>query len=106
MKPQPPKLIDSLVHTIRGQKVLLDSDLAELYGVTTKRLNEAVKRNADRFPDDFRFQLTAKEATALRSQIVTGSQRHRDPRFRPYAFTEHGAIMAATVLNSPQAVAQ
>jgi ATP-dependent Clp protease ATP-binding subunit ClpA len=73
--------------------------------VPTKVLNQAVKRNAERFPEDFLFRLSAAEAEALnRSQSVTGSQKHRDPRFPPYAFTEHGAIMAASVLNSPQAV--
>lgn len=90
---------------LRGQKVLLDAELAELYGVSTKALNQAVKRNAERFPEDFMFRLSRAEGEALnRSQSVTGSQRHRDPRFPPCAFTEHGAIMAATVLNSPRAV--
>jgi hypothetical protein len=90
---------------LRGQRVLIDSELAALYGVTTKRLNEQVKRNAERFPDDFIFRLTRTETEALnRSQIATSSQKHRDPRFLPFAFTEHGAIMAATVLNSPRAV--
>jgi ORF6N domain len=90
---------------LRGQRVLLDSQLAELYGVPTKALNQAVKRNSDRFPGDFTFRLTRQEAEALnRSQPVTGSQKHRDPRFPPYAFTEHGAIMAASVLSSPRAV--
>lgn len=112
------------IHTIRGRRVVLDSDLAALYGVPTRRLNEAVKRNIDRFPSDFRFQLTREEngrlisqivisssqpaeqspVTPNRSQFATGSSRHRDPRFLPFAFTEHGALMAATVLNSPQAV--
>ncbi len=88
---------------VRGHKVLLDTELAALYGVTTKRLNEQVKRNAGRFPQDFRFRLSRAETEALnRSQIATGSQKHRDPRFAPYAFTEHGAIMAATVLNNPR----
>ena len=88
-----------------GGKVLLDADLAALYGVETKRLNEQVKRNADRFPADFMFRLTTEEVDAMnRSQIATGSQKHRDPRFAPFAFTEHGAIMAATVLNSPRAI--
>ena len=108
--------IESLITTIRGQKVILDADLAKVYGVPTKRLNEQVKRNADRFPEDFVFQLTLEEVTNLRSQnatlnavgnrsqIATGPQKHRDPRFLPYAFTEHGAIMAANVLNSPQSV--
>ena len=90
---------------LRGQRVLLDAHLAALYGVTTKRLNEQVKRNAERFPDDFMFRLTRSEVEALnRSQIATGSQKHRDPRFLPFAFTEHGAIQAANVLNSPKAI--
>jgi predicted deacylase len=89
---------------IRGQKVILDSDLAPLYGVTTKRLNEQVKRNRERFPADFVFQLRAKESASLRSQIATSSRKHRGATYRPYAFTEHGALMAANVLNSPRAV--
>ena len=108
--------ITPLIRTIRGQKVILDSDLASIYCVPTKRLNEQVKRNAKRFPSDFLFQLSAEEAESLRSQfatlnrtgnrsqIATGSQKHRDPRLLPYAFTENGAIMAANVLNSPEAV--
>ena len=90
---------------LRGHRVLLDVELAAIYGVATKALNQAIKRNAERFPEDFRFQLSRSEIEALnRSQSVTGSQKHRDPRFPPFAFTEHGAIMAATVLNSTQAV--
>jgi len=90
---------------LRGHRVLLDAELAALYGVPTKALNQAVKRNAERFPEDFMFRLSRTETEALnRSQIVTGSQKHRDPRFPPFAFTEHGAIMAATILNSPRAV--
>jgi len=74
---------------IRGHKVMLDADLAELYGVTTKALNQAVKRNIQRFPEEFMFRLDAAEVTTLnRSQFVTGSQKHRDPRFPPFAFTE------------------
>ncbi len=108
--------LDTLIYEIRGQKVMLDADLAKIYEVTTKRLNEAVKRNTDRFPGDFMFQLTRQEVANLksqfatsslkqnRSQFATSSQKHRDPRFLPYAFTEHGAIMAATVLKSPRAV--
>jgi ORF6N domain len=97
--------ITRAILVLRGQRVLLDAELAALYGVTTKRLNEQVKRNAERFPEDFMFRLTRTEVEALnRSQIATGSQKHRDPRFPPYAFTEHGAIMAATILNSPRAV--
>ena len=116
-KSNPP--LETLILTLRQQKVILDADLAGLYGVPTKRLNEQVKRNADRFPYDFMFQLTEEEWNRLkpqnaisslksspsdRSQIATGSQRHRDPRFLPRAFTEHGALMAANVLNSPDAV--
>ena len=108
--------IDSLIHNLRGEKIILDTDLARIYGVTTKRLNEQVKRNARRFPADFTFrlskveweflteQIAKSENTANRSQIATGSQKHRDPRFLPHAFTEHGALMAANVLNSAQAV--
>jgi ORF6N domain len=100
--------VQDITHSIRilrGRKVLLDAELADLYGVPTKALNQAVKRNAERFPEDFLIRLTRTETDALnRSQIVTGHQKHRDPRFPPYAFTEHGAIMAATVLNSPWAV--
>jgi hypothetical protein len=104
--PVPPvRDIARTILVLRGHKVLLDAELAALYGVTTKRLNEQVKRNAERFPEDFMFQLTRAETEALnRSQFATGSQKHRDPRFPPYAFTEHGAIMAATILNSPRAV--
>ena len=95
--------ISSLIRTIRGQKVILDADLARLYGVPTKALNQAVKRNLKRFPDDFIFYLTREELENLKSQIVTSSS-HGGPRKLPYAFTENGAIMAANVLNSPQAV--
>lgn len=87
---------------IRGQRVLLDADLAELYEVDTKRLNEQVKRNADRFPADFMFQLTPQEFADLKSQFATSSWGGR--RKLPFAFTEHGAIMAASVLNSRRAV--
>lgn len=93
------------IHLVRGQRVMLDSDLAELYGVTTKRFNEQVKRNLERFPADFMFQLTEEEGDSLRSQIATlkpGRGQHR--KYLPYVFTEHGAIMAASVLNSPRAV--
>ncbi len=90
---------------LRGQRVLLDGDLAALYGVTTKRLNQQVRRNLARFPSDFMFQLTAEETEALRLQFATlktGRGRHR--KYLPFAFTEHGAIMAATILNSSRAV--
>jgi hypothetical protein len=97
--------IGSVIRTIRGQKVILDSDLARIFGVPTFRFNEAVKRNRERFPDDFLFQLTAEEFESLTSQIAIlkkGRGQHR--KFLPYAFTENGAIMAANVLNSPEAV--
>ena len=114
--------LDSLILTIRDQKVLLDADLAAIYGVPTKRLNEQIKRNTDRFPKDFMFQLTAAEWRNLKAQIATSSLEYSedqsDPpnwsqiatgshggrRRLPYAFTEHGALMAANVLNSPEAV--
>jgi hypothetical protein len=97
--------ITRAILVLRGQRALLDAELASLYGVTTKRLNEQVKRNAARFPEDFMFRLTRAETEALnRSQIAAGSQKHRDPRFPPYVFTEHGAIMAATILSSTRAV--
>lgn len=95
--------ITSAICTIRGQKVLLDEDLARIYGVTTKALNRAVKRNPKRFPADFTFQLDTAEFESLRYQIGTSKGRG-GRRFHPYAFTEHGAIMAANVLNSPEAV--
>jgi hypothetical protein len=100
-----PEQIAGAILVLRGHRVLLDAELAALYGVTTKRLNEQVKRNAARFPADFIFRLTKTETVALnRSQNATGSRKHRDPRFAPYAFTEHGAIMAATILSSPRAI--
>jgi hypothetical protein len=93
------------IKVLRGQRVLLDSELAALYGVETRVLNQAVKRNAERFPEDFRFQLSAEEVAASRSQSVTLKPgRGQNIKFLPHAFTEHGAIMAATVLNSPRAV--
>ncbi|MPZ43027.1 MAG: ORF6N domain-containing protein [Betaproteobacteria bacterium] len=97
--------ITSRILLVRAHKVILDADLASLYGVETRRLNEQVKRNIERFPEDFMFRLTRAELDTLnRSQIATGSQKHRDPRFTPFAFTEHGAIQAANVLNSPRAI--
>jgi hypothetical protein len=102
-----PEQIERLILVIRGQKVMLDYDLARIYGVPTKALNQAVKRNADRFPEDFAFQLAREEFEVLRSQIVTSKPRpgRGGRRYLPYAFTEHGAIMAANVLNSERAVA-
>ena len=120
----PTEQIERAIFLIRGQKVILDTDLARLYGVTAKRLNEQVKRNRHRFPDDFAFQLSSAEFASLRSQIAissqqpidskennlnwsqfaTSSSRHRGAVYRPWAFTEHGAIMAANVLYSRRAV--
>lgn len=96
--------IEQKIYLIRGQRVMLDSDLAALYEVPTKRLNEQVRRNADRFPEDFMFQLTSKEFDILRSQNATSSARHGGRRYPPYVFTEHGALMAAGVLNTDRAV--
>jgi phage regulator Rha-like protein len=98
------KRVESKILLIRGHRVILDSDLAELYGVEAKKLNQQVKRNAHRFPDDFVMQLSVEEAANLRSQIVTSRSGHGGRRYLPYAFTEHGAIMAASVLNSKRAV--
>jgi hypothetical protein len=114
--------LEPLIFAIRGRRVLLDADLARLYGVTTKRFNEAFQRNRRRFPEDFAFQLTPDEFAGLRSrhahssaqaldsprtnrsQFATGSSLHRNVSFRPWAFTEHGALMAANILRSPRAV--
>ncbi len=101
----PPERIDSCIYLIRGQKVLLDFHLAELYGVETKAFNQAVKRNLARFPEDFMFQLTAAEAEVMRSQFVTASAIKRNVRFLPYAFTEQGIAMLSGVLRSPRAIA-
>jgi hypothetical protein len=107
MKPVPTEppgsdRIANAIIVLRGQRVLLDRDLAELYGVETRRLNEQVRRNKQRFPDDFIFEVSDQEARTLMSQFATSSWG--GTRKRPLAFTEHGAIMAATVLNSPSAV--
>ncbi len=100
----PVELIQRRIYVVRGQKVMLDRDLSQLYGVLTKALNQAVKRNLERFPQDFMFQLSLEEAENVRSQIVTGGLNHRDPRFLPYAFTEHGVSMLSSVLKSRRAV--
>jgi hypothetical protein len=100
----PADSVDSRILAIRGQKVILDSDLAEIYSVDTSALNRAVKRNSHRFPPDFVFQLTREEFVNLRCQIGISSSRYGGRRFLPYAFSENGAVMAANVLNSPQAV--
>lgn len=95
--------IETRILEFRGQKVMIDSDLAELYGVTTKRLNEQVRRNIERFPKDFMFQLTAAE----KAEVVANCDHLKKLKFAstlPYVFTEHGAIMAASVLNSPRAI--
>jgi hypothetical protein len=98
--------LGSLIFIVRGQRVILDADLAHIYGVSTKRLNEQVRRNADRFPTDFLIKLTSsetKELQRLRSQFAT-LKRGQHIKHLPHVFTEHGAIMAATVLNSPEAI--
>jgi hypothetical protein len=111
----PVERIEGAILVIRGRKVMLSHDLAALYGVSTRTFNQAVRRNAARFPEDFMFQLTWDEAAASRSQIVTLNdstsrsqnatlKRGGNIKYRPYAFSEHGAVMAATILNSPRAV--
>lgn len=102
----PVEVIAHKIYLVRGQKVMLDSGLAELYGVNTRRLNEQVRRNIERFPEDFMFRLTTGEYASLKSQIATASKSsgHGGRRTLLFVFTEHGAIMAASVLNSKQAV--
>lgn len=109
-----PEELGQFIYEIRGQRVMLDSDLAKIYGVPTFRLNEAIKRNRHRFPADFMFRLTRSESERLKSQIAIAkkhssqfamsSAKHRGAAYRPYAFTEHGAIMVANVLRSRRAV--
>jgi len=99
----PIERVGNRIFAIRGYRVMLDADLADLYGVPTKRLNEAVRRNAARFPEDFMFQLTAEEAETLRSQFATSNGRG-GRRYIPYAFTELGVAMLSSVLNSEQAI--
>jgi hypothetical protein len=99
----PAERVERAILLIRGEKVMLDLDLASLYGVTTKRLNEQVKRNRDRFPEDFMFRLNAKE----KAEVVANCDHLRTLKFSPsfpFAFTEHGAIMVASVLNTPRAI--
>ncbi len=100
----PIEIIERRIYLIRGEKVMLDSDLAALYEVPTFRLNEAVKRNRDRFPEDFMFQLTAEEAVSLTSQFAISKTTRGGRRTAPYAFTEHGVAMLSSVLNSQRAV--
>ena len=95
--------VEEIIQTIRGQKVILDSDLADIYGTETKILNKAVNRNRGRFPADFAFRLSQQEFAALRFQIGTSNMGRGGRRYAPYAFTEHGAIMAANVLRTKQA---
>jgi ORF6N domain len=96
--------LETLIYEVRGQKVMLDADSASVYGVTTARLNQQVKRNPERFPSDFVFQLTPAEYQSLMLQIATSKTRRGGRRKLPYAFTEHGAIMASMVLNAERAV--
>jgi hypothetical protein len=96
--------IEKMIYLIRGQKVMLDSDLAELYGVETKRLNEQVKRNSERFPEDFMFQLTLEEYQSLKSQFATSKIERGGRRYQPLVFTENGVAMLSSVLNSAQAI--
>ena len=101
----PAEIIEKKIYMIRGHKVMLDNDLAELYGVETKRLNEQVRRNPKRFPNDFMFQLTKEETESLRSHFATlksGRGKHR--KYLPYAFTEQGVAMLSSVLNSNRAI--
>jgi len=99
----PVKRMEDMIYLIRGQRVMLDFDLARIYGVTTKRLKEQYRRNVERFPDDFAFQLANQEFVNLRSQFAASSS-HGGHRYLPIAFTEHGALMLAGVLSSPVAI--
>ena len=103
-KISPVRRIEDMIYLIRGQRVMLDSDLAQIYGVGLKRLNEQVRRNRERFPQDFAFQLVSQEFANLKSQFATSSL-HGGKRKLPWVFTEHGALMLASILNSPIAVA-
>lgn len=98
------EMIENKIYLIRGHKVMLDSDLAELYEVPTRRLNEQVKRNIARFPSDFMFQLSSEESEILRSQFATSRLKHGGRRYTPYVFTEQGVAMLSSVLNSERAV--
>jgi hypothetical protein len=97
-------LIQNKIYLIRGQKVMIDRDLAEMYGVLTKALKQAVKRNTDRFPEDFMFELTDEEFADWRSQFVTSNSDKMGLRYKPFVFTEHGVLMLSSVLNSERAV--
>ncbi len=102
MDPKNARPLEQIIFLIRGRRVMIDADLARIYGVSTKRLNEQVRRNIGRFPGDFMFQLTPEEAYAMRSHFATAYKRN--VRFLPFAFTEHGSVMLASVLNSPIAI--
>lgn len=100
----PSERIEDQILVLRGVKVMIARDLAHLYGVETKALNQAVTRNMERFPEDFMFQLSMEEASILRSQFVTSRLEHGGTRYAPYAFTEQGVAMLSSVLKSPQAI--
>ncbi len=100
----PAERIEQVIYVIRGHRVMMDEDLARLYGVPTKRFNEQVSRNINRFPGDFAFRLTLKEWNCLRSQFATSNKGRGGRRYLPYAFTEHGVVMLANVLKSRQAI--
>ncbi len=102
--PIPVQLIERRIFLIRGKKVIIDSDLSELYGVQTKVFNQAVKRNRERFPEDFMFRLSNKEAESLRSQIVTSNPTRGGRRYLPFVFTEQGVAMLSSVLNTKRAI--
>ncbi len=101
----PVEIIENKIYIIRNHKVMLDSDLANLYDVETKRINESVKRNIERFPQNFMFQLNDTEWQNLRSQFATSNKNYGGRRYNPYVFTEHGVLMLSNVLNSKRAIA-
>lgn len=100
----PDEVVVSKIYQIRGQKMMIDKDLAELYDVETRVLKQAVRRNQDRFPDDFMFELTKEENEALRSQNATSNNRGQHSKYLPFAFTEHGVLMLSSVLNSKRSI--
>ena len=100
----PDEVLMNKIYEIRGQKVMIDRDLAELYGVETKRLKEQVRRNKDRFPDDFMFEMTREEFAAWRSHFVISNKDKQGLRYAPFCFTEHGVLMLSSVLNSERAI--
>ena len=104
MEPMPQESIERKIHLIRNKQVMLDKDLANLYQVPAKVLNQAVKRNRERFPEDFMFQLTADEAESLRLHFATSNMGRGGRRYLPYVFTEYGAVMLSSVLNTPVAI--